>query len=116
MEDSRKGEGDDEREVECQVHTWMIKKAKKPWYIRRGKTGEKGTGTEKRKIRSLGHVRGDLLLHSMLVSLILLHLNPIFLPKIRLAFFPASINSLFGLRGPRSIPVLDSSQIWSLQQ
>ena len=28
---------------------------------------------KKRKIRSLRHVRGDLLLHSMLVSLILLH-------------------------------------------
>ena len=29
--------------------------------------------------------------------------------------FLSSINSLFGLRGPGSIPVLDSSQIWSLQ-
>ena len=39
------------KEVECQVHTWMIKKAKKPWYIRRGKTEEKGTKkeTEKKK-------------------------------------------------------------------
>ena len=37
------------KEVECQVHTWMIKKAKKPWYIRRGKTREKGTGTKKKK-------------------------------------------------------------------
>ena len=31
------------KDVECQVHTWMIKKAKKPWYIRRGKTKEGGT-------------------------------------------------------------------------
>ena len=30
------------KDVECQVHTWMIKKAKKPWYIRRGKTEERG--------------------------------------------------------------------------
>ena len=37
------------KEVECQVHTWMIKKAKKPWYIRRGKTGEMGTGIEKKE-------------------------------------------------------------------
>ena len=37
------------KEVECQVHTWMIKKAKKPWYIRRGKTREKGTGTGKKE-------------------------------------------------------------------
>ena len=37
------------KEVECQVHTWMIKKAKKPWYIRREKTGEKGTGIEKKE-------------------------------------------------------------------
>ena len=36
------------KDVECQVHTWMIKKAKKPWYIRRGKTEEKGTGTERK--------------------------------------------------------------------
>ena len=37
-----------------------MKKAKKPWYIRRGKTEGKGTGKKrrkKRKIRSLGHVR-----------------------------------------------------------
>ena len=37
------------KDVECQVHTWMIKKAKKPWYIRRGKTEEKRTETEKKK-------------------------------------------------------------------
>ena len=38
----------------------MMKKAKKPWYIRRGKTEGRGTeekGKRKRKIRSLGHVR-----------------------------------------------------------
>ena len=47
------------KDVECQVHTWMIKKAKKPWYIKRGKTEGKGTEKKrkKRKIRSLGHVR-----------------------------------------------------------
>ena len=30
------------KDVECQVHTWMIKKAKTPWYIRRRKKKEKG--------------------------------------------------------------------------
>ena len=34
---------------ECQVHTWMIKKAKKPWYIRRRKTEEKGDPEQKEK-------------------------------------------------------------------
>ena len=37
------------KEVECQVHMWMIKKAKKPWYIRRGKTEEKGAQNKKKK-------------------------------------------------------------------
>ena len=45
MEDSREGEGDDEKkDVECQVHTWMRKKAKKLRYIRRGKTEGRGIG------------------------------------------------------------------------
>ena len=35
------------KDFECQVHTWMIKKAKKPWYIRRRKTEEKGDGKKK---------------------------------------------------------------------
>ena len=38
-------------DFECQVHTWMIKKAKKPWYIRRRKTEEKGT-KKKKKMRN----------------------------------------------------------------
>ena len=48
------------------------KKGKKPWYIRGGKTEEKGgertRQEKKRKITSLGHVRRDLLLGSMFVS------------------------------------------------
>ena len=64
------------KDVECQIHTWMIKNEKKPWYIRGGKAEEKGTEEErertreekKRKITSLGHVRRDLLLGSMIVS------------------------------------------------
>jgi len=40
------------KDVECQIPTWMIKKAKKPWYIRRGKTeemgGKKNIGTERK--------------------------------------------------------------------
>ena len=38
----------------------MMRKAKKLWYIRRGKTEGKGTGKKgerKKKIRSLGYVR-----------------------------------------------------------
>ena len=37
------------KDVECQIHTWMIKKAKKSWYIRRGKTEERGTPKTGRK-------------------------------------------------------------------
>ena len=37
------------KDVECQVHTWMIKKAKKPWYIRRRKTEEKGDEKKKKR-------------------------------------------------------------------
>ena len=36
-------------------------------------------------------------------------------PRSDQLFFLHSINSLFGLRGPGSTPVLDSSQVWSLQ-
>ena len=42
------------KDVECQVHTWMIKKAKKPWYIRRGKTEEKGTPKKIKKQEEKG--------------------------------------------------------------
>ena len=58
MEDSREGEGEEEKgkkDVECQVHTWMMKKAKKAMIYKarkdRKKGGsEKGTGkTEKGK-------------------------------------------------------------------
>ena len=37
------------KDVECQVHMWMVKKAKKPWYIKRGKTEEKWDGEEKER-------------------------------------------------------------------
>ena len=36
------------KDVECQVHTWMIKKAKKSWYIKRGKTEEKKDGNRRK--------------------------------------------------------------------
>ena len=54
------------------------KKGQKPWYIRGGKTEErkgeeKKQQEKKRKIISLEHVRRDLLLCSMFVSLIFLH-------------------------------------------
>ena len=60
------------KDVECQIHTWMIKKAKAMVYKGRkdrGKGDEKKKQQEKkRKITSLGHVRRDLLLCSMFVS------------------------------------------------
>ena len=37
------------KDVECQIHTWMMKKAKKPWYIRRGKTEEGGPKKEEKE-------------------------------------------------------------------
>ena len=37
------------KDVECQVHTWMIKKAKTPWYIRRRKTEERKNGKKKKR-------------------------------------------------------------------
>ena len=42
-----------------EVHTWIRKKVKKTWYIRRRK--EKGKKREKisSKIIALGHIRGD---------------------------------------------------------
>ena len=56
MEDSREGEGDDEKkDVECQVHTWMMKKGKKAMVYKARK--DKKKGERKRKIRSLGYVR-----------------------------------------------------------
>ena len=77
MEDSREGKEDDEKGRRMPNSHVDDKKGKKPWYIRGGKTEEKG-GTEKkrertrqekkRRITSLGHVRRDLLLGSMIVS------------------------------------------------
>ena len=63
MEDSREGEGDDEKkDVECQVHTWMMKKGKKAMVYKARKNRRKGDRKKeqknrKRKIISLGHVR-----------------------------------------------------------
>ena len=37
------------KDVECQIHTWMIKKGKKPWYIRGGKTEERGDEKKREK-------------------------------------------------------------------
>ena len=52
MEDSREGKGMTKKDVECQVHTWMIKKAKTPWYIRRRKTEEEKKNGKKEKEKS----------------------------------------------------------------
>ena len=43
MEDSREGEGDDEKKgVECQVHTWMREKGKKAMVYKARKDRRKG--------------------------------------------------------------------------
>ena len=43
MEDSREGEGDAEKkDVECQVHTWMMKKGKKAMVYKARKDKRKG--------------------------------------------------------------------------
>ena len=76
MEDSREGKEDDEKGRRMPNSHVDDKKGKKPWYIRGGKIEEKGTEEErertrqekKRRITSLGHVRRDLLLGSMIVS------------------------------------------------
>ena len=68
MEDSREGEGDDEKErkdVECQVPTWMREKGKKGMIYKARKDRRKGDRKEgeknrKRKIISSGHVRRGL--------------------------------------------------------
>ena len=64
------------KDVECQIHTWMIKKAKAMIYKgrkdrrkrKKKKKKERTRQEKKRKITSLGHVRRDLLLCSMFVS------------------------------------------------
>ena len=56
------------KDVECQIHTWMIKRQKAMVYKGRKdrrKGDEKKREEKKRKIISLGHVRRDLLLYSM---------------------------------------------------
>ena len=76
MEDSREGKEDDEKGRRMPNSHVDDEKGKKPWYIRGVKTEEKRTEKEgertrqekKRKITSLGHVRRDLLLGSMIVS------------------------------------------------
>ena len=50
MEDSREGEGDDEKkDVECQVHTWMMKKSKKAMVYKARKDRRKGDQKKEEK-------------------------------------------------------------------
>ena len=42
------------KDIECQIHTWMIKKGKKPWYIRGGKTEEKRVDGKKERKSATG--------------------------------------------------------------
>ena len=70
------------KDVECQVHTWMIKKGKKAMVYKARKDRRKGDrnrkkkrrkGRTKKEIRFLGHVRRNLLLNSTLIFLTFLH-------------------------------------------
>ena len=58
MEDSREGEGDDEKkDVECQVHTWMRKKGKKAMIYKARKDRRKGDRKEgERKQKKKNHI------------------------------------------------------------
>ena len=50
MEDSREGEGDAEKkDVECQVHTWMMKKGKKAMVYKARKDRRRGDEKRNRK-------------------------------------------------------------------
>ena len=52
MEDSREGEGNDEKkDVECQVHTWMRKKGKKAMIYKARKNRRKGDRKKEQKDR-----------------------------------------------------------------
>ena len=75
------------KNFQCQVHTWMMKKVKKPQYIRRRK--KKGRGTENySKTIALGLVRGYSL-HKLRLQLQSLYAKIQYLgPRFRLAFSP----------------------------
>ena len=97
MEDSREGKEDDEKGRRMPNSHVDDEKGKKPWYIRGGKTEEKGDGKKKRK-NTTGEEKENHISRACPKRLIarfhdrilnLFTLNPIFWPKIRLAFFPA---------------------------
>ena len=50
------------RDVECQVHMWMMKKVKKAIVYKMKEGKRKGDWKNYSKIIALGHVRGDFLL------------------------------------------------------
>ena len=90
----------------------MIYKARKD---RRKGDRKRNRENRKRKIISLGYVRRGFTVtyHARILDLFYTK-TQYFGPRSDQLSFPHSINSLFGLRGPGSIPVLDSSQIGSL--
>ena len=80
--------------------------------------GRKNT-TVKRKnsvflVIVLGHVQGHLLHVCACNSFLLTLYTNIFILDSDQFFLPLSTNLLFGLLGPESVPVLGSSQSWSL--
>ena len=116
------------------THTWIMDMAQKPWYITekgRKRGGGGGTKTKGRKeveerqrqkerknpkplIILLGHNRGCFLYLCMCNSFPLTLSTNIFSLDSDQLFLPLFTNLLFGLFGPESIPVLGSSQNWSL--
>ena len=115
------------------THTWMIKMAQKPWYII-----EKGMKSDERKKKTerkmeveeiqqqkerknpkpliilLGHNRECFLYLCMCNSFPLTLSTNIFSLDSYQLFLPLSTNLLFGLFGPKSIPILGSSRNQSL--
>ena len=71
MKDSRKGKGDGEKGLWMPSPHVDYEKGKKAIVYKAKKKRRKVT--EKKEIRSLGHVRRDLLLNSTLMSLTFLH-------------------------------------------
>ena len=108
------------------THMWIMKMAQKPWYItkkgnkRKKKREVKETQQQKERknpkplIILLGHNRGCFLYWCMCNSFPLTLSTNIFSLNSDQLFLPLSTNLLFGLFGTESIPILGSSQNWSL--
>ena len=118
------------------THTWMEKMVQKPQYITRKGIQRKGDGRKTKKSKRLKKYNSKTTVkrkNSILLMILLGHDRRCFLYLCMCNFFPLTLytnifsldsdqlflplstNSLFGFFGPESIPVLGSSQNWSLQ-